>query len=142
MSWVRNDGQDLSKLTLPRVQQWMNAQGFQVAYDEGALVAAWGSQGIIIRFDVNVPGMLYVQAYSPTDYPSEQRMLLLDWLNLWNREADWPKVSLRTDDGKHYVVSEMVLYGPYGVADDVFDDFLRSCLQNILTFYEYIASMP
>jgi hypothetical protein len=123
------------------VAQLLDQMQLKHAVDqEGDLLAPWEGFRVFYMFRGEQKELFAVRAFYDRTYPLEQKPVLLEALDEWNRDTLWPKVYSHTqDDGVVRVIGESQMIIGMGVSLEYFVATTANWTQASIAFDQWLA---
>lgn len=120
-----------------RIQRWLEGQGYRVEYFQQAWIGLWDN--IVLAFSVNGENHEYlvIRGTEQGSHPGNQRELLEDCCNAWNRDYEGPAAYLQGSEEGLVFRTVLVVNCLGGMDDDQFDRLMKYAMtgsDSFLTF--------
>ncbi|OZG48736.1 YbjN domain-containing protein [Bombiscardovia coagulans] len=112
-------------VTNSRIKKWLDGQGFHVEYHDNAWIGLWDTTMISFGIDGDNKEYLVIRASTNHSHPNDQRDILEDACNAWNREYEGPTAYIESSDDGLTFRTIMAMNCCGGIDDNQFDRLMK-----------------
>lgn len=134
---MQGDARSAAVVDDDRIKLWMDRQDFHVEYYEHAWVGMWANIMLTFAIDGENHEYLVIRGTEQGSHPGNQRELLEDCCNAWNRDYEGPAAYLQGSEEGLVFRTVFVVNCLGGMDDDQFDRLMKYAMtgsDSFLTF--------